>query len=100
VFKSFILIIHIFMADGSYGYERIPIEAPVCETVDGVRKEDSTCGIRYCLQKGKERAAVLWGRDPGSNYGVQCNASDGTEEASVGTSAGGGHPALGFEPTK
>jgi hypothetical protein len=93
----FVLIIHMFMADGEYGYERYPVEAPVCETVEGKRVEDRTCGIKFCLQKGRERAAVLWGRVPGTTFHLQCVSADGKEEAEEGAKAGGGHPALGFQ---
>ena len=83
-----------FYQDGHHEYEKRPVEAPVCQTVDGVRTEDSSCGIKYCLKVGQERAAVLWGQVPGLNFMIECH-KDG-EDAEIGTKAGGGHPALNF----
>jgi hypothetical protein len=93
----FVLIVHMFMPSGEYGYERYPIEAPICKETEEGRVEDSSCGIRFCLAKGRERAAVLWGRHPGTTFGLQCVSSDGSEQATEGAEAGGGHPALNFQ---
>jgi hypothetical protein len=95
--EVFILIIMLFYPSGKYEHENRPVEVPVCKTVDGVRTEDSSCGVRACLKIGRETAAKHWGNVPGMTFSIICNKPDGTEAAKEGTEAGGGHPALGFK---
>lgn len=77
--------------------QRFPIDTPVCQVVDGVRVEDSTCGVRYCMKKGREKAAELWGKNPGARFDIMCFNDEGKAAAKETSEAGGGHPALGFE---
>jgi hypothetical protein len=90
------LIILIFYPTGGFDRELYPVEVPVCETVDGVRVEDSSCGIRACLKRGRERSAQIWGYMPGVNFSLICKNDNG-EIAREGNEAGGGHPALNFQ---
>jgi hypothetical protein len=90
------LIIMIFVASGGFDRELYPVTVPVCKMVDGKRVEDSSCGIKACLKRGRERAADIWGRHPGVNFGIMCKNDNG-EVAREGNEAGGGHPALNFQ---
>jgi hypothetical protein len=96
MFETFFLTVMMFYPSGKYEVEHRPVEVAVCEVVDGKKIEDSSCGIRACMKLGRERAAVIWGTIPGMQFGIMCNAADGSEDAHEGTGAGGGHPALGF----
>jgi hypothetical protein len=96
MFETFLLTVMMFYPSGKYEEEYRPVEVPACVVVDGVRVEDSSCGIRACMRIGRERAAVIWGVMPGMQFGIMCKAVEGSEEAHEGTGAGGGHPALGF----
>lgn len=92
------LVITMIYPDGGWEQEKRPVEVAVCATnSDGIRVEDESCGLRACLKVGRERAAVLWGRMPGLNFHIMCFDDNGNA-AQEGTGAGGGHPALGFEP--
>ncbi len=94
--ETFFLLLMIYFPDGHYEKELHPVDVAICKTIDGVRTEDSSCGIRACMKLGRERADVLWGQLPGLSFGLVCKKQDGSEEAHEGTGAGGGHPALGF----
>jgi hypothetical protein len=90
------LIIMIFAATGGYDRELYPVTVPVCKVVDGVRIEDSSCGIKACLKRGRERAAEIWHVRPGVSFALICKNDNG-EVAREGNEAGGGHPALNFQ---
>jgi hypothetical protein len=90
------LIILIFHPGGGFDRELYPVEVAVCQEVDGKRVEDSSCGLRACLKRGRERAAQIWGQVPGVNFHIMCKRDNG-EVAREGNQAGGGHPALNFQ---
>jgi hypothetical protein len=90
------LVILMHLLDGTSASERYPVTTQECQTVNGVRTEDSSCGIRACMKRGRERAAVLWGLNPGATFEIMCFKDDGLI-AKEGSNAGGGHPALNFE---
>ncbi len=95
--ETFILILMIFYQDGRYEHENRPVYVHACQVVNGIKTEDSSCGIRACMKVGKERADVLWGQLPGLSFGLLCRKADGSEQAEENTGgAGGGHPGLGF----
>lgn len=87
----FTLILLIYYPSGKTEREMRPVEVPACTTV-----ENSQCGIQQCMARGRERAAVLWGRFPGLTFGLICKKPDSSEEAVEGSVAPGGHPALNF----
>jgi hypothetical protein len=94
---AFILYILIFYP-GQTGFDKemYPIQAPICKVVDGVSQEDESCGLRYCLKKGRIRAAVLSGAVPGVGFGLICKKADGTEEATEGSEPSPGHGGMNW----
>lgn len=90
------LILAIIYPNGKIEFEKRPVEVPICQTIDGVRVEDSKCGLGACLRIGRERAAVIWGRYPGLKFINHCIADDGSA-AIEGADGAAGHPALGFQ---
>lgn len=92
--ETFILIVMLFYPSGKYEHENRPVTVPVCQVVNGVRVEDSTCGIKACLKMGHEREAEIWGIIPGMTFGTICQKVDGSETVKECPGASGGHPAL------
>src|SRR5688572_28263413 len=89
------VIIMMFTPGGGYETEKWPVEVATCQTVDGKRVEDSTCGVRACLLKGKERASVLWGRMPGTGFQIICNKGD--QKSSKSAEPAGGHAGVNWQ---
>jgi hypothetical protein len=84
------LVIIMFSLDGQMSRQVMPVTVPVCQ--NGL--ETSGCGIKACMQTGRERAATIWGRHPGTTFGLMCSKNE--EIIREGTEMGGGHPGLGW----
>lgn len=93
---ALVLYILIFYPSAhGFDKETYPINAPVCQVVDGKTVEDESCGLKYCLAKGRIRAAVLSGAIPGAGFGLMCQASDGTQ-ITEGAEASPGHGGMNW----
>jgi hypothetical protein len=92
----FLLSVLMFHPDGSTTIKNEQVAVPTCTVKNGLRTEDVSCGVRACMKLGKEKAAQLWGQNPGSTSAIMCN-KDGMLAGEEGAKAGGGHPALSFE---
>ena len=94
---AFILYIMIFYPNqNGYDKEMYPIQSPVCVVKDGKKVEDSSCGIKYCISKGRIRAAVIAGHLPGAGFGIICKTPDGKEELKDGAEPSPGHGGLNW----
>jgi hypothetical protein len=94
---TLILYILIFYP-GQTGFDRemYPIETPVCKVVDGKTVEDDSCGLKYCLKKGRIRAAAISGAVPGVGFGLICKKEDGSEELKEGSEPSPGHGGMNW----
>lgn len=88
-------ILIFYPGQAGFDKETYNLTIPSCPLVEGVRKEDETCGLQLCLHKGRIRAAVLAGAMPGVGFGLICKLDDGTE-AQEGAPATPGHGGMNF----
>ena len=67
---TFLLTILFFMPNGDLIPEKSKVQVPECVTVNGVRTEDSTCGVKACVVIGDQTAVK---ERPGVSFQIICN---------------------------
>lgn len=94
--ETFLLVLLLIFPDHTETEKR-PVTVPICKTVDGVRVEDSTCGIKACMRIGRERAAVVWGQVPELDLGFKLTCSKQDQSTTQGAEPAPGHSGMNWQ---